>query len=84
MSVWKIDVFANETDQGIACCTYLVRGNTEADATQLALDEAKALEIHSDSPRVVPRGFASDEEAQRMPVEETVRLIMYGHPKVLR
>lgn len=79
MSVWKIDVFANNTDQGIACCTYLARGNTETEATRFALDDAKARPIHSDNPRAVPRGLASEDEAQRMTEEEPVYLIKYGH-----
>ena len=76
MSVWKIDVFANNTDQGIPCCTLLARGNTEAEAKQLALDHAKATPFHN-SPHVVPRGLASDAEALGMTAQETVRLIGY-------
>jgi len=78
MNVWKIDVFANNSDQDIACCTLLVRGNTESEATRLALDDAKARPIH-DSPHVVPRGLASKDEARRIADEETVLLIRYGH-----
>ena len=78
MSVWKIDVFPNNTDQGIACCTVLARSNTEAEARRLALDDAKARSVH-DSPHVVLRGLATHDEARGMTDQETVLLIRYGH-----
>lgn len=78
MNVWKIDIFPNSNDQGIACCTLLARCDTEAEAMRLALEDAKARSIH-DSPRAVPRGLASRDEAKAMTDQETVLLIGYGH-----
>ena len=79
MSIWKIEIYGNEADQSAACCTLLARGSTEVEAMQLALDDAKARQVHSSTPRVVSCGLASNDEGRRLTESEEVMLIRYSH-----